>query len=521
MERRKFLKYTTASVFTPFLFQGQWIQVMANQPATDLLSSFNTGRKLVLIQLDGGNDGLNMVIPISQYDNLANARRNILVDQSQILKLTDETGLNPAMPELTNLYKEGKVQIIQGVGYPNPNLSHFRSKDIIISASDAATNISSGWLGRMLGRQYSSFPIGYPNVNQPHPISLSLGSTSSATCQGDQANFSTVLKNLSAVYSNSAGNVSFPDSSFGNELKFITNIMEQTASYLSVIKAAAASAKNLSTKYPAVGTNALADQLKLVANLIAGGLQTQIYVVSLGGWDTHSNQVSSDTNKLTGAHPTLLSKLSVAIAAFQDDLKLMNKADEVMGFVYTEFGRRIKSNNSLGTDHGTAWPAIVFGSNVNSGIVGNNPVIPTLVGVSDNLAMQFDFRSIYSGFYKQWFNLTDTDIKQILGNSFPEIQLINKTTGTDAAFPLPSGDLKLYPNPVSDSAILLFESDGTRAQIRIYSMSGQMVNNLEQMQYPVGRQQMQLHLGHLRSGNYILVVQQNTRFSKIKFIVKK
>jgi uncharacterized protein (DUF1501 family) len=519
MERRKFLKYTTATAAAPFLFQGQWIQAMANKTASDLLRSFNPSRKLVLIQLDGGNDGLNMVIPISQYDNLANARRNILVDQSQILKLTDETGLNPAMPELSNLYKEGKIQIIQGVGYPNPNQSHFRSKDIVISASDSKTVINSGWTGRMFGKQYPNFPVGFPNDKQPHPIALTLGSTSSATCQGDLANYSTVLKSLSSTYNSTTPTVTYPETPFGNELKFITNVMEQTESYLSVIKSAAASAKNLSTLYPASGSNSLADQLKLVANLIAGGLQTQIYVVSLGGWDLHSSAVSSETDKLTGAHPNLLNKLSKAIAAFQDDLKLMFKADEVMGFVFTEFGRRIKSNDSLGTDHGTSWPAIVFGSKVNPGIIGNNPVIPAITSKSDNLAMQIDFRSIYAGFYKQWFSLDEPDITQLLGATFPEIQVIANSTSTSPALSLNSEKLKLYPNPVSDQATLFFESAGDWTQIRVFSINGQLIENLQRQHFPKGSQQIQLNLGFLHKGTYLLALQQKNSSESLRFMV--
>lgn len=520
MERRKFLKYSAAAAAAPFFFQGQWMQAMANPSASGMLSSFDPGRKLVLIQLDGGNDGLNMVIPISQYDNLAKARRNILVDQSQILKLTDETGLNPAMPGLTNLYMEGKVKIIQGVGYPNPNLSHFRSKDILLSASDAKTVINSGWIGRVFGKEYPGFPEGYPNGSHPHPISLAIGSTSSSAFQGDQANYSTVLKSLSSSYVNNSPTGGLPNTPFGKELGFITNVMEQTEGYLAVVKTAAAGAKNLSLLYPAAGTNSLADQLKLVANLIGGGLKTQLYVVSLGGWDTHSLQVASEASKITGAHPTLLSKLSVAISAFQDDLKLMKKEEEVMGFVYTEFGRRIQSNDSLGTDHGTTWPAIVFGAMVNPGITGGNPVIPAVVSKSDNLAMQNDFRSIYTGFYKQWFGMSDQDIFQILGASFPEIQLITKATSIDANLTSPLGNLKIFPNPVYDEATLSFESDGTWAQIRIYSLSGLLVKSLEQQTFPAGTQQIHLQLGSLRTGMYVLVVQQKTGVSQIKFIVR-
>lgn len=491
---------------------------MANQTALDLLASYNPDRKLVLIQLDGGNDGLNMVIPISQYDNLANARRNILVDQVKILKLTDETGLHPSMPELTNLYKDGKVQIIQGVGYPNPNLSHFRSKDILISASDSNTEISSGWLGRMFSNQYPGYPTGYPNDKQPHPIALTIGSTSSAVCQGELANYSSVLKSLSSTYVNNSGNGNYPDTPFGNELSFVTNMMEQTESYLAVIKAAAARAKNLSTLYPTAGTNSLADQLKIVANLIAGGLQTQIYVVTLGGWDTHSGQVTSEADKLTGSQPTLFSKVSKAIAAFEDDLKLMSKADEVVGFVYTEFGRRIKSNDSLGTDHGTTWPAIVFGSKVNPGLIGTNPVIPALVTKSDNLALQNDFRSIYSGLYKQWFGLDDLETTQLMGKSFPEIQVITQSTGiSPIAYSRQS--LKIWPNPVENQAQLSFEADGDLAQIQIYSMNGQLVENHRRERFLKGSQQIQLQLGHLTKGSYQLVLLKTKSRETIKFVV--
>jgi uncharacterized protein (DUF1501 family) len=519
MERRKFLKYTAATTAAPFLFRGQWIRAMANQSAFDLLSSFNSGKKLVLVQLDGGNDGLNMVIPISQYDNLANARRNILVDQSQILKLNDETGLNPAMTDLANLYKEGQVQIIQGVGYPEPNLSHFRSKDILISASDAKTIISSGWVGRMFSTQYPNYPNGFPNDKQPHPIALSIGSTSSPICQGDLANYSAVLKSLSSTYSNSSGSITYPETPFGNELRFVTNMMEQTESYLSVIKTAAANAKNLSTLYPTAGSNSLADQLKLVANLIAGGLQTQIYVVSIGGWDLHSAQVN-ETDKTTGAHPTLLGKVSKAIAAFQDDLKLLNKADEVLGFVFTEFGRRIKSNDSFGTDHGTTWPAIVFGAKVASGIVGKNPVIPAVVNKSDNLAMQVDFRSIYAGLYRQWFGLETQDIAQLLGGSFSEIQVVSPNTSSQPLAFDPEEKLKLWPNPVNDIAHISFVSDGDATQISIYSISGQLVENHLRQKFSEGKQQLNLQLGHLPRGTYQLVLQRKSGRESVTMLVQ-
>jgi hypothetical protein len=257
-----------------------------------------------------------------------------------------------------------------------------------------------------------------------------------------------------------------------------------------------------------------------VANLIGGGLQTQIYVVSLGGWDTHSLQVSSLTDKLTGAQPSLFSKVSKAIAAFEDDLKLMGKADEVMGFVFTEFGRRIKSNDSLGTDHGTTWPAIVFGSKVNPGIIGQNPVIATVVGKSDNLALQNDFRSIYTGFYKQWFNLDNQEITQILGKSFPEIQIIANSTAIRNPSAETTEKIKLWPNPIDDNTQLSFESDGNLSQIMIYSMNGQLIENHLRQKFPPGRAQISLQLTHLAKGTYLLVLFGYKNRETVKFVVR-
>ena len=517
MKRRNFLQYAAASAAVPFLFRGQWMNALASAPDFGELNTFNPGRKLVLIQLDGGNDGLNMVIPITEYDNLANARRNILVNQPDILKLTDETGLHPSMPELFSMYHEGHVQIIQGVGYPNPNLSHFRSKDILISASDAKTVINSGWAGRMFDSQFPEYPNGFPSSKQPHPIALTIGSTTSATCQGNLSNFSTVLKNLTSSYTNNSASEGFPATPFGNELRFITNIMEQTESYLSVIKTAAASAKNLSTLYPAAGTNTLADSLKLLASLIGGGLQTQIYVVSLGGWDTHSEQVISEADKLKGSHPSLLGKLSKAIAAFHDDLTLMGKANEVLGFVYTEFGRRIKSNDSLGTDHGTTWPAILFGTKVNAGITGSNPKIPAVATKSDNLAMQHDFRSIYAGLYNQWFELDNTDTVKMLNGEFPQIDVVARSTGL-VNIGVTGTDIKIWPNPVSDNATLQFESGTGEAQIEIYSMQGKLAEKVQILNPEPGQQQINLNLGHLTSGTYQLVLVQNRQRQTVRIM---
>nr|MBP9135764.1 DUF1501 domain-containing protein [Chitinophagales bacterium] len=171
------------------------------------------------------------------------------------------------------------------------------------------------------------------------------------------------------------------------------------------------------------GTNPLADQLKLVARLIAGGLKTRVYLVSLGGFDTHAQQVSN-TNANVGIHASLLGKLSEAVKAFCDDLAYLNADERVVGLTFSEFGRRIKANASWGTDHGTAFPMLLFGTNVQAGIVGNNPIIPAAATVNDNLPMQYDFRSVYASLLKDWFCLPSTDVNAVMLDTFATLPVV-------------------------------------------------------------------------------------------------
>ncbi|WP_460968795.1 DUF1501 domain-containing protein, partial [Spirosoma migulaei] len=190
-----------------------------------------------------------------------------------------------------------------------------------------------------------------------------------------------------------------------------------------VIKKAAQSITRQSDKYPAPGKNPLADQLRIVARLVAGGLRTKVYLVSTGSFDTHAKQAEPD-DTTTGNHAQLLRRVSEALGAFMDDLKGLNAADRVMGMTFSEFGRRIKSNASGGTDHGAAAPIFYFGNGVKAGIIGTNPQLPTSATANDNIAMQHDFRSVYATVLQQWLNLPATDIQTVLMGQFPLLPMI-------------------------------------------------------------------------------------------------
>src|SRR3984957_7253906 len=320
MKRRDFFR-TSMPVLLPALIPGISLRAMPTSFFRPMRDEAN-GHVLVLIQLNGGNDGLNTVIPMEYYDAYRSARTNIAIREDKVLRLEgfDGTGLNPAMPELQQLFNAGKLTIIQGVSYPEPNFSHFRATDIWLTGADAGQMLPTGWAGRYLDREYPHFPQDYPNVQMPDPLAIQVGSLVSPALQGPALTMGMAISNPTSFYDligDKAGPIS--NSRAGDQLAYIREMSVKTDQYAGVIKKAAQKVTKQSDKYPAAGKNPLADQLKIVARLVAGGLQTRIYLVGIGGFDTHANQTDA-TDTSTGVHGKLLAKLSEAINAFQEGL---------------------------------------------------------------------------------------------------------------------------------------------------------------------------------------------------------
>ncbi|GAB4049275.1 DUF1501 domain-containing protein [Spirosoma litoris] len=383
-------------------------------------------RVLVLIQLVGGNDGLNTVIPVDQYGAYQAARPNIALPQNKILKLNgaDTVALHPALTEIQQLFNEGKAGIVQAVSYPKPNFSHFRATDIWMTGSDSDKILNTGWAGRYLNDTFPGFPEKYPTESMPDPLAIQIGSVVASAFQGPAFPMGLAISNPSSFYDLVEDKTeTTPNTRWGNQLAYLEKVSQKTDQYAGVIKKAAQSITKQSDKYPAPGKNPLADQLKIVARLIGGGLRTKVYLVSLSGFDTHAKQVEAD-DTTTGAQAQLLRRVSEAVGAFMDDLKGLNATDRVMGMTFSEFGRRIKSNASGGTDHGAAAPVFYFGNTVKGGVIGTNPQLPTNVTVNDNVAMQHDFRSVYATVLQQWLNLPSNDIQTVLMGQFPLLPMV-------------------------------------------------------------------------------------------------
>lgn len=513
MKRRNFLKNIGAAASIPMVLGGSSVYAFEDNPLFNTMAENADGKILVLVQLNGGNDGLNTLIPLDQYANLAKARANLLIPEDKVLKLYDHVGLHPAMSGIQNLYNDEKVCFIQSVGYPEPNFSHFRSTDIVTAASGSSSVVTSGWLGRHLESVHPGFPEGYPSEVNPHPIAITIGSSTSATCQGVANNMSVAIRNGATAYDLlSKGNEEVPDSNYGKQLSFVRQTMFQTDDYLEVISSAFSKAKNLSAKYPAKGVNKLADELKVVSRLIAGGLQTSVYVVNLGGFDTHANQVDEIEGVLVGKHNDLLTKLSQGIDAFQDDLKLHKVEDRVLGMTFSEFGRRIKSNYSYGCDHGAAYPLMLFGSKVNATIIGDNPNIASSVSKKDNLPMQYDFRSVYASVLNQWMGVSKATINSILMDEFQILPILKSEVGTDeVGINSADLDLNLYPNPVADQLNISFLSKGGRVKISLFNGAGQQIKHIITKRYARGTNKIALSTGNLLSGNYVVRLEEGAR----------
>lgn len=531
MKRRSFIKRGLPVATIPFLMGGFSIKAFGKGSIFEkiLRSSDQSDRVLVIIQLQGGNDGLNTVIPLDQYSALSTARTNILIPENLVLPLngTTVTGLHPSMPEIQALFNEQQAMIVQGVSYPNPNFSHFEATDIWLTASDSEETLATGWAGRYLSDAYPGYPTGYPNSTAPDPLAIQVGSIVSTALQGPAASMGIALTNTTNFYQLLSGNYGqAPDTPAGHELAFLRETSVETQQYSNVIKAAATAQSNLSTLYPTAGTNALADQLKIVAQLIGGGLQTKVYMVSLGSFDTHSAQVSATGGNQTGTHADLLAKFSVAVNAFINDITLMGQQDRVLGMTFSEFGRRIISNGSQGTDHGTAEPVFLFGTQVKGGLLGSNPVIPANATVNDNIAMQADFRSVYSTVLANWFCVPVEEVNSVMGTpdhaSFPLLDVFTATCTPTTGISLPSAGaatLRNFPNPANGSTIIEFQTAGGSIQLKLYDAVGNEIKTLVEGTYPAGMYQIEVDTHKLAGGVYFYTLRQGQQKYTEKMLV--
>jgi uncharacterized protein (DUF1501 family) len=431
--RRDFLRTTvlgSALSWTVPSFVAQTFQVMQAQ-AADSAIQVMTGKDspiLLVIQLAGGNDGLNTIVPFGM-DAYYQSRPTIGLKADTLLKLNDLVGLNASLAPMKTLMDSGRAAIIQGIGYPNPNRSHFRSTEIWHSASDSDRTVSSGWLGRYFDaccqgadptvavNLGSSAPQAF-NAKTPTGISLTnpeaygFQSYDRDKMNGvDATTFSFKQMNrmddtdMFGAGENSGGSIG--SISGGGHHGSAVDFLERTAmdAQMSADKIKEISKKG--TNLAAYPPSAFANNLKLIARLISGGLPTRVYYASHGGFDTHNNQI--------GAHERLLGDFAGAMQAFLDDLKAQGNDQRVMVLTFSEFGRRVHENANKGTDHGAAAPMFLFGAGLKAGLHGDHPSLEKADLTDGDVKYHTDFRTVYAAVLEKWLKAPS---EQILGRKF-------------------------------------------------------------------------------------------------------
>jgi uncharacterized protein (DUF1501 family) len=399
MERRDFLKSTA-------LISGAYMMPAFLKPLEAMAKGELTGYKnLVIIQLSGGNDGLNTIIPYGN-DIYYQKRKTIAINKPDIITLNDMQGLNPNLSALKEIYDQGWMSIVNSVGYPNPDRSHFRSMDIWQTASDSNQFLTTGWIGRYLDSNCQSCKNPYTAIEVDDTLSLAMkGTNMKGIAVQDpnklyQATREPFFKDLVSEHDNAHLNE--------DNLGYLYKTMIETYSSADYIQKTS-KVYNVAATYP---TTAFGNQLKNVSKFINSGLQTRVYYVSLSGFDTHVGQQNQQGRQLR--------IYSDAVAALVKDLKQTGKLDDTLIMTFSEFGRRVEQNASNGTDHGTANNVLIFGGKLKKpGIFNDAPDLAQLD--NGDLKYKVDFRDVYATLLDKWLDVNNS---QILNKSFAGLGIV-------------------------------------------------------------------------------------------------
>jgi uncharacterized protein (DUF1501 family) len=398
IHRRAFLK---ASVSTGLVAWGLTAPRFLARTAAALPALDNSGDRdsiLVVVQLTGGNDGLNTVIPFK--DPLyAKYRPTLKIAPKDVRKLTDDVGLHPGLAALAELFERNELCVVQGVGYPNPDQSHFRSMDIWQGGS-TAEHIAEGWLGKALsrmkaggqgfhcasGNEEAPLALVGPGVKVPSLTRIEDYQLKVLASSGqDRARQKQIIEEAARLEGGQGDLLDFVKRTAVNTYASSKRLQEIAKAYEPKVP------------YPPTG---LAERLKLAAQLIDADLGARVFYVAIDGFDTHANQAA--------AHGNLLTEVSEAMSAFYRDLSARGHKDRVLMMTFSEFGRRARENGSQGTDHGSAAPMFLVGAKVKAGVVGKHPSLEKLE--DGNLAHHTDFRGVYAAVLDHWLGVRHQDV---------------------------------------------------------------------------------------------------------------
>ena len=554
MKRRNFIKKMSLAAI-PFTIGGIPLKLMADNSLTRLVEQSANDRVLIILQMLGGNDGLNTVIPVTNYDQYYSVRPNIAIpskNSARKMILLDSTlaadakvGLHPDMIGMKDLYDRGRMGIVQGVSYKNNNGSHFRGRDINFMGGSFDDYFSSGWVGRYLEQEFAPkvYPGDFPNPDMLDPLAIEMGSDVSLIFHqsdniptsisiNDPEGFADLVNGLEGYQDQGIDPRGYPpqalvNTPYGKELNWILGLEEKSKDYAQrlydVYKASSPSSVTYPEIYPynaPAGSlhNGLTPQLQLIARLLDGGgagqgVKTKVFLVKIGGFDTHASQVESYDTTM-GTHAALMYHISAAMQAFQSDLKARGLEDRVLTVTTSEFGRRIHSNGSYGTDHGTGGPIYIFGKGVHPGVTGKVPDL-----TQDNVEMQYDYRQIYANLLKDWMLVPESTInndiffknfltgpKEEGAGNYEYLTLAEQViSGVQESFVSERYRLNdCFPNPTKDHTTFSYRINATaHVSLKLLDQAGKSVRQIVNEVKEEGDHNVQSNLGDLTPGVYL------------------
>ncbi len=482
-------------------------------PLSVALSEVDNDNILVIVRLKGGNDGLNTIVPVYDYATYVNLRPTLRYDQNDLLNLDADFAIPNFMNSLESMWGDGQMKVVHGVGYPEQNLSHFRSSEIWASTNEVNFE-PTGWWGRYYEDLYPDYLVNPPE----DPPAIQIGSIGNLIFEGDNNNYAFSVANpnqLTAVAENGTLHnvLNLPDCVYGDMLLFMRSTANTTFVYSQVLHDAYLSSNNDAPYEDAE----LSNQLAIVARMIKGGLKTKVYMVTLNGFDTHANQIDG--------HRALMEDLSKSIKNFYTDLGTTGVDDKVLTMTISEFGRRPYENGSFGTDHGAASPVLLFGAGLQgSGFVGDHPSL-TQWDNDDNLIPTSHFRDIYSTVLTDWFCLDPSIVSQILLNqTFNSLDL----------------GLVCEASPITDSSnitrfthVPVYQNNRTyieinmpytgHVDIKLYDIIGREIGTLANEILFMGEHKIDVRAkikSHLSYGQYIYRIASGGEFYSKSILIK-
>ena len=438
MLRRKFISQSFKGSLIPFFIGGKGVNSLAKASLLPAAVCDYDDRVLVIIHLMGANDVINAMVPMDQFTAYQTHRPTIHLPQSSLITLDNSLpsnqllGLHPSLLGFKELYDEGNLGIIQRVGYPVINRSHFSSESNWLRGADGINaGDDEGWIGSFLKDRYPLYK-GVPYAGEPDPLGIMLGDGSSAAfgtnesfshhidIHGqDPAGFFNIISSLSGDPIST-----FANSDHGDLLQYISGVEKSSQIYSERIS----QVFNAGTNSMAYPDSILADQLKTIARFLSGGSRTKVFFARFFGWDTHGNQVEAG-NTTMGTHSNLLLQTAEAMKAFQVDLKSLGLDDRVTTLVFSEFGRKIKETGGRGTDHGTLTTMYAMGKHVKPGVYGNNIDLNDQddQSAANPAQMENDYRSVFSAFLKDWMGADNPSIQQAFKHADSQILFTDRS----------------------------------------------------------------------------------------------